>query len=353
MNVTPDFKELTQSLQDAESQTDLYRPTSFWREASERITGEIQNGGVANFRRLQTPLDYFVPGYGYPTNSFSEKQVKKLTAFAQTEIGASAKTLMTLDLYLSGRAHATADYRVLKASDATHQKPYLHEFSESDFGNPVEQFEFDGHRYSRSSLNYLLGLAMLKQHIDTPSIQTVLEIGGGFGTLGEILVQSGLPDIRYIDVDIPPVQFVAASYLKHVLGSKNVAAYEQTRNSVLNICNLPKATVLCNWQIEELHGQVDLFVNFISFQEMEPHIVTNYLRHVDRLKSRWILLRNMREGKQKRTNVSVGVETPILSQDYISMLSNYTLIARNVHPFGYETVDGFNSELLLLERKSQ
>ena len=62
-------------------------------------------------------------------------------------------------------------------------------------------------------------------------------------------------------------------------------------------------------------------------------------------------LRNMREGKQKRTATSHGVETPILSDDYIRMLGHYKLIARNVHPFGFETADGFNSELLLLERR--
>jgi hypothetical protein len=98
---------------------------------------------------------------------------------------------------------------------------------------------------------------------------------------------------------------------------------------------------------------VDLFVNFISFQEMEPHIVKNYLGHVTRLGARWILLRNMREGKQLRKNDWVGVDTPILGDDYLAMLPAYELLERNVIPFGYQTVDGFHSELLLLKRKAQ
>jgi len=36
----------------------------------------------------------------------------------------------------------------------------------------------------------------------------------------------------------------------------------------------------------------------------------------------------------------------------LAMLPNYTLIDRNVHPFGFETVDGFHSELMLFKRHS-
>ena len=55
---------------------------------------------------------------------------------------------------------------------------------------------------------------------------------------------------------------------------------------------------LPNWKIEDLRGSIDLFVNFISFQEMEPHIDSNYVLHVQRLSPNGVLLRNLREGKQ-------------------------------------------------------
>jgi putative sugar O-methyltransferase len=346
------FSELDKLLSESGSKPDLYKPTSFWREAAIKISDEIKTAGVQNFRNISSGLNFFVPNFGAPASGFSESEVNTLISFAKDELKLSEKALMTLGQYLSGFFHARSDYRVLMASDIKSKRPYLHEFNESTFGNPIEQFKFHDRNYSRSSLNYLLGLSMLKQHIDTESIQTVLEIGGGFGTLGEILSQSSLPNIRYIDVDIPPVQYVAAEYLKSAVGADQVLSFAATNDEKINISSLPMVTVLCNWQIEQLLGEIDLFVNFISFQEMEPFVVSNYLYHIDRLKSKWILLRNMREGKQKKTSTSLGVEVPILSEDYLSMLSNYRLIARNVHPFGYETVDNFHSELLLLERLS-
>ena len=248
---------------------------------------------------------------------------------------------------------ALADYRVLLAADTPNRFPQLHTFSESAVGLPVEYFEFDGHRYSRSSLNYLLGLALLKKHLDGNVPRTVLEIGGGFGTLGEVLAHAGIEGLHYIDIDIPPMNFVAQHYLSEVLGKEQVATYAQTADrTTIEIDSLPQIAVLCSWQIEKLLGQVDLFVNFISFQEMEPHIVKNYLSHVTRLGAKWILLRNIREGKQRRKDGLIGVDNPILGDDYLAMLSGYELIERNVFPFGYQTVDGFHSELLLLKLKA-
>jgi hypothetical protein len=39
-----------------------------------------------------------------------------------------------------------------------------------------------------------------------------MEIGGGFGTLGEVMAAGGIENFRYIDLDIPPTSFVAQSY---------------------------------------------------------------------------------------------------------------------------------------------
>jgi hypothetical protein len=94
-----------------------------------------------------------------------------------------------------------------------------------------------------------------------------------------------------------------------------------------------------------------MFVNFISFQEMEPDVVRHYLNHVSHLNARYMLMRNLREGKQKATSESpIGVEEPIRGTDYDGFLRHYGLIATNTEPFGFKTVDGFHSELRLYER---
>lgn len=72
---------------------------------------------------------------------------------------------------------------------------------------------------------------------------------------------------------------------------------------------------------------------------------------MDRLDTRYVLLRNLREGKQLRTSdAPVGVNTPIVGEDYDTFLPNYRLLDVNVLPFGCRTVDGFHSELRLCQR---
>jgi len=59
----------------------------------------------------------------------------------------------------------------------------------------------------------------------------------------------------------------------------------------------------------------------------------------------------MREGKQiRKPGEWAGVDKPIRSEDYLGMMKNYELVERSVHPFGYRTVDGYHSELMLLRR---
>jgi putative sugar O-methyltransferase len=349
----PDYPDLNLAREEMKRQNDLYRPSSFWDAASDRIVSELSARGVEDFRTLPTALSFFVPTYGTPGNGFSDEQATTMLEYFRSGLGGGSKPMLSLNQFFSGHSWALSDYRVLQAADDPRKLPHLHTFSESSVGSPVEHFEFDGRQFSRSSLNYLLGLALLKKHLNGDVPLTVLEIGGGFGTLGEVLSSAGIDGLKYIDIDIPPTSFVAQHYLGEVLGKGNVATHAQTAAMArIDIDTLPQAAVLCSWQIEKLQGKVDLFVNFISFQEMEPHIVRNYLGHVSRLGARWILLRNMREGKQKRKGNSVGVETPLLGDDYLAMLDGYELVERNVHPFGYQTVDGFNSELLLLRRKS-
>ncbi len=347
------YPRLVHALELMGQQAPLYQPTSFWATASQRIVDELNQSDISNFRRLPAALNFFVPNYGVPASGLNSTQVDLLTSSLKNHYPESLKSHLALDHWASGRLSALADYRVLQASEQTHSLPELMKFSESLAGQPIEQWTWDERRYSRSALNYLLGLSFLKKHLNGDVPSKVLEIGGGFGTLGEIWSQSGIKNWQYIDIDIPPTQFAADYYLKEALGGTVVTGFDDipSQGSV-DISSLKPASVLCSWQIEQLQGAIDLFVNFISFQEMEPDVVQNYLKHVDRLKSRWILLRNMREGKQKKREGHAGVTTPIKTDDYLAMLPNYTLIDRNVHPFGFETVDGFHSELMLFKRHS-
>jgi putative sugar O-methyltransferase len=186
-------------------------------------------------------------------------------------------------------------------------------------------------------------MVMLKRAVPDLHVQTVLEIGGGYGTLGEILLQQN-PGLRYVDVDIPPVAAVATWYLAQVLGEDRILAYTQTRDlEKIELANITEsATVLCSWQLPRVVGTVDLFVNFISFQEMEPAVVANYAEHVSRLGARYLLLRNSPVGKP-------GVRERTLRSTYLDVFSDYELVEANSSLYG-QSYEG-ESEVMVLVRR--
>ena len=343
-----DKYELLHLLEDVQQNCDiLYQTTMFWRNANDMLTKNIINKGVENFRKLLPCLNMFVPSYSMNFNSSNTALYEKVKNNISTELKLSKNNLLLIEQLVSGQLLAQNDYNIFLATDID-KPPYISNVSESNIGEPINQHEFNNKKFSRSLLNYLLGINFLKKHIDTSEIKTVFEIGGGFGTLAEILLHDPRNDIFYLDFDIPPVSFVSSYYLKQLLG-KRFLNYKEICERKIDISDIHKyadAAVVPAFEIENIQLDCDLFVNFISFQEMEPNIVENYLKHIKRVNTKYILLRNIKEGKNPQK-----VETPITSDYYDRYLPDYELVATNVLPFGYRTPDGFNSELRLYKRK--
>jgi putative sugar O-methyltransferase len=352
MNTKYDLLNLM--LEDMKNQDDLYKPTSFWKAASNRIIKTLEENDIKDFRVFRTTRGLFVPGYTDPDYLLNRKKYDDLIENFDKFV--NDKRLITrFQRLLNGHTGAFNDYRVLKSSNID-KKPYLDKISESSIGNPIEQHTFENRNFSRSFLNYTLGLSLLKKTVDTSDINTVMEIGGGFGTLGEILLGDERNNIFYINADIPPVGFVSSYYLQEIFGEENIACYNTTKDletiDIKNFSKSYKALNLCAWQVPKLQGKIDLFVNFISFQEMEPDVVKNYCKHVERLQPKYILLRNMLEGKKKNNDTyRSGVEEPILGNDYDKFLPNYELVTTDSAIYGFITEDNFHSQLRVYKRK--
>lgn len=348
------YELLNQMIEDSNKQKDVYKATSFWQACSNEIIEDIKKNGIENFRNIKTSRNFFVPTYAF-INYLDSSGVYNNLKQELNNVTTDFKSLKKLEYLLSGYSQAFSDYRVLKATNKDIQ-PFTDKVSESNIGKPLEQFEFDGRKFSRSFLNYLLGLNFLKSKVDTSNIKTVMEIGGGFGTLGEILLGEERNDIFYINLDIPPVVFASTYYLQNVFFNKKIADYGILKNEeVLDIEVLKfkyDAINTCAWQIEKLKGKIDLFVNFISFQEMEPEIVNNYCKYIRELNPEFILLRNIKEGKKKKDeNTVYGVENPILADDYDTFFPEYDLVAIDSSILGFKTEDNFHSQLRVYKRK--
>jgi putative sugar O-methyltransferase len=249
---------------------------------------------------------------------------------------------------------AQEHYDIFISLDNDTKEPHLQEFSESDIGKPLAAFQFNGRNYTSTSLSYLRGLVFLKKVVDASQIHRVMEIGGGYGALGEILLKVK-PDYFYINVDLPPLAAVSTYYLQTLFGKEAILDYSQSaKMKSIDIEQIQKeyrGVVLCPWQLPNLKGTVELSVNFISFQEMEPDIVKNYANYIDLLTTHYVLLRNSRYGKPIAEEGRLGVTQQTTREHYLEFFSPFQLKGINSNLFGYQKF-GFESEVMIFQKKS-
>jgi len=359
MSTRRDDDLLTMMLQDMPQAPELYRPTRFWIEASKLILRDLQRHGVSSFRSHRSARRMYVPQYANRPLTVALRNLLAMAGLLGRLVGIQPRRIEIAKRLLlnavDGTNQAFADYRVLVAAESD-RPPRLLGLSESQYGSPPEHYCFDGHRYSESFLRYLVGLAYLKKMVDTERFESALEIGGGYGTLGEILLSCGEREYFYVNVDIPPLSFISTRYLQGVFGADAVASYAETRDmECIDLDDLRRryrAVVLCSWQLPRVRGAVDLFVNIASFQEMEPRVVENYVRHVQPLTRRWALLRNRARGKPVVTaSGGIGVDTPTVRTHYLDYFAEFDLVASDATTSGTPNLDGNPTETMVLRRK--
>lgn len=343
--------ELDLMLSDMEAADPLYRPTNFWQSGLASIVTDLRRHGFERFREHESAQFFYVPLHSRTIWRRQKWLVSLLLAVAGVIARSSAVKLREV---MNGNRKARDEYRLFRAANPAAGLPL--DVSESDIGGG-ERFEVEGRLYSRSFLNYLRGLTFLKKLTNTDDVRSILEIGGGYGTLGEILLKSR-PDGFYVDVDIPPVAAVASYYLKQVFGEHAVLSYEQSRDmQVIDLDELRKsyrAVVLCAWQLPRVKGHVDVFANFISFQEMEPEVVANYVKVVQPLVRKAVLLRNSVRGKVVASKPGeIGVFEPTTTDHIIRNFDQFELLGRDSAIFGEENPRAnFRSEVLCMQRRS-
>lgn len=295
-----------------------FQPTLFWKSIVPQIVKDLETFGFENFRCS-----------GSARHIWIEERNEEL---------------------------AQEHYNIFINLDSNAQVPYLRDFSESLIGKPLETYQFDGRIYTSTSLNYLRGLVFLKTIADTSLIHTVIEIGGGYGSLGEIFLKVKPQDFFYVNIDIPPLAAVSTYYLQSIFGQEAILDYSQSAHmdniDIEKIRKNYRGAVFCPWQLPNLKGNFDLAVNFISFQEMEPEVVKNYVEYINLLTTHYVLLRNSRYGKPRVREGQLGVLQETTREHYLDFFSPFQLQAVNSNLFGYQTPFGFESEVMIFQRKS-
>ena len=305
--MSDDRENLRLMLADMERAPVEFRPTNFWERGLKPILDDIEAHGFETFRAHRSAQGFYVPGYARPEYRANRDRIERILGLLPDRRAHSVRWR------LDGRQLAWSDARLVAATDSDGGLD-IASVSESSVGGG-ELHDVRGRTVTRSLLNYSRGITLLKSVVDTSDLSSALEIGGGYGTLGEILLKARPDDGFFVNIDIPPVAAVSTYYLSEVFGREAVLGYAESRElDVLDLDALReqyRAIVLCPWQLPDVTGRVDLFANFMSFQEMEPTVVARYCELVEPLTANCVLLRNSATGKQQVTAGQLGVLEPV------------------------------------------
>ena len=316
-------------LEEVERCEPIYRPTTFWGPGIRTILDDLEHRGLGSFKSWPSAGTWFYPTYG--------------GGLAPVIIDAAFETAHRLDdkvhkpwfrAALAGGSQARRDFDAARLAWDQARWPFdVEGLGESAAGAPPQEFPLlsgSTARWTRPSLNYLLCLAGLSRHVDAPP-RRFLELGGGYGALGEIVLSRD-PEAVYVDLDLPPLLTVASWYLDTLFGDR-VATYESM--AAAGPLALDGSACLPNWRFGDIRGPFDVFVNSFSFQEMEPDVVERYARDVAALDVTWVISLNSRAGKpvQDARN-PIGVLTQVTSQGIVEIFeaNGYRHVATYADP---------------------
>ena len=197
------------SLDEVDAADPLYRPTNFWQPGLHQLLSDMDELGLERFKSWPSAAYWFYPTYA--------SNVRPETAAAALERAVEVQPEVPqpwLRDALSGGSEARRDLEVARILWDQARWPFkVMARGEALIGEPPQHFRLAGDKrgWTKPYLNYLLCMAALSRHVDRPP-RSVLEIGGGFGMLGEILMRrSGHPLHR---PGHPAVAAVASYYLR-------------------------------------------------------------------------------------------------------------------------------------------
>lgn len=369
--IANDNQLLERLTRDIENASELYKPTNYWSGYRDKLLPTIVRHGISEFRGLYEPIfmsfgvthipDVLVPeftemSYGHLTGAkraiFSLLQgTKILPRLVSNHVDSHRRTLKAVfEAVFHLAAEGDPDKEILRISD-------------SGLASPRDLFSPENHnnvRYTLAFLRYFRDYRWAKQFVEFSGISTILELGSGYGGQAEVLLKL-YPHIRYILCDIPPQLYVAEQYLKAVFPGQVTGYLETADLAEINLSRTKRITMLASWQIERIKGEIDIFWNSASFQEMEPEIVENYAKTVQSSVLRYVYLKEYPEGQRlAKEQGEVGVLKKTTVEDYIRVFSEFSLIHRgdavqvsSLSPNGNPYINSSFYDYFLFEKKNQ
>lgn len=171
-------------------------------------------------------------------------------------------------------------------------KNYLEQLEEPIEGNPL-LISIENKLFSQDLANSLIEFYAIDNAVNFNNINTVLEIGGGYGRNAFVILSLN-PKAKIVMVDIMPALYIAQRYLSSVFKNHTIFRARQfsSYDEVSAEINNSSIIFLLPHQLELLpEKQFDLCINISSFGEMNFQQIEWYFNQINRLTKGYFYLK--------------------------------------------------------------
>lgn len=309
---------LSLMINDLETQKGIYRAGPYWQGYCVRIVEAINKYGIKNFRSNHSISKGYADSVALdPSTQLGGGSWKSKLLAKVINIPIIKEKIFSPYLkYINFHYNKMKEYRSYYYKKKFGKWLLQYNLPDTLAGGCQEWVDIAGKKIAVNYITHLARIHNFSKHIDFNKLETVFEIGGGYGANIHLLLHL-YPNIRKVlYLDIPPVLYIATQYLKQFY---NVKDYTVTRDAVeISFEENKKIEIIaiCPWQIEKVNVKCDLFWNSVSFQEMEVDIIENYIDQIYRLSSDDISLCLVGQ-RTLRTHPNI---------DFLTMFENYFFI---------------------------
>lgn len=329
--VEDDPELLDLMMHDTMLSSELYKPTNYWANYEKDILPELKTLGLHDFRRRHSlNLVKFGATDLEPYSTFLNLPSTYLTLrILQMSLKVSLKIKKMLAYLINNTfdINFSLYHSAEKFGKRNSARP-ISELEASLDGNPENVFSINGKIYTCSLLDYYVQYAYCCRFMNFDSIESMFELGCGSGKQAEVIKKLH-PHMCFYLSDLPHSLYVCEKYLSSLF-PESVVSYRQTRTMrAIPEPQEGKIFIIGNWKIPELENlNYDLFWNSDSMDQMEPNVVLNYLKYVNRQAAKYAFL-NGRLTKQvirASKKGDHGVMEPTKLEHYKQGLDNFSLV---------------------------
>ncbi len=186
---------------------------------------------------------------------------------------------------------------------------------------------------SGNNIHHLYHLIKFFKETGTKSsdINTIVEVGGGYGNMAKIYKKMNI-ESTYIIIDIPIFSYIQAVYLKTIYGKEAVHIVHNNdiyvKKGYINIIPLDKKILDL---IDKVISNVDLFISTWALSESNE-VMQNYIKNTDYFNAKYLLMAYQKSNDsfadaENVKNIAENYET-IFNKETEYLKDNYYLFCK-------------------------